>query len=100
MTLIGKRADTECPELDRAGSRSTPIGGDRKACDVTRDRSLVLSASLANSPLTGAGNVAGSLRAGNVGRHVLLLLCLGLEVDTRVDPHIGGVNINEGIGGI
>ena len=52
----------------------------------------------ANCPLTGAGNIAGSLGVSNVGSHVLLLLRLGLEVDARVDPHIGGVNNNEGMG--
>ena len=67
-------------------------------CDVTRGRLFVLSASSANSPLTWAGNVSGSLGAGNAGRHVLFLLRLGLKVYTRVDPHIGGVDINEGMG--
>ena len=65
-------------------------------CRVVASRDCC--ASSANSLLTGAGTIAGSLGAGNVGSQVLLLLRLGLKVDARVDPHIGGVNINEGMG--
>ena len=53
----------------------------------------------ANSPPTGASTMAGRLGASNVGGH-MLLLWLGLEAGEGLDPHIGGVNINEGIGGI
>ena len=55
---------------------------------------------LSEFPPTGAGAIVGRLGASNAGSHVPLLLNLGLEVGTRVGPHIGGVNINEGMGGI
>ena len=34
--FMGDRANIECPELDKAGFRWPPIGGDRKSCDVMR----------------------------------------------------------------
>ena len=48
----------------------------------------------------GAGTIVGRSGASNIGSHVRFLLSIGLKVGTEVGPHMGGVNINEGIGSI
>ena len=46
--FIGERAEVECPEPCSASLRWTPVGGNSKLGDITRDHPLVFSASSAN----------------------------------------------------
>ena len=61
----------------------------------SRDQVVILGKVLP----TGAGAIIGRLGAVGVGVQ-MLLLCSGLELLIMYDPHIGGVNINEGGGSI